>query len=297
MLFRILFLYLLAFPFAIALGTLQGSTNINNISKPNCPTHCGNVKVPYPFGIGNDTECSLDDTFHVTCNMTSGELFLRSSDIKIYNISDSELRIATNVVYKCYNENGTIDNQFENWWDSLSAFTFSEKNRLTVLGCDDYSLMRNSIYGPSSGCMGICRSKEDVPDNGQCSGIGCCQTSIPKGFRYYNVTLHTLRNHRDVWSFNRCGMTFLGEEGTFVFGGANDLSNANDVWYRVKSSVPVVVDWAIASNTRNCAESTTACKENSSCYDADGGGYRCRCNDGYEGNPYLDPGCQGQFSP
>ena len=52
------------------------------------------------------------------------------------------------------------------------------------------------------------------------------------------------------------------------------------------------MDWVIGHD-RNCSQATE-CKENSECHDADGGGYHCRCNQGYEGNPYLDQGCQGQ---
>ncbi|XP_076953211.1 wall-associated receptor kinase 2-like [Bidens hawaiensis] len=271
---------------------VQGST-INNISKPNCPTHCGNVKVPYPFGIGYNKGCSLDNSFYVTCNKSyePPKLFLLSSNIEIYNISDSEFRIHSGVAYRCYKSNGTILEEFE-WWSRLvSPFTFSQKNKFTVLGCDDYSLIRGTKGTDfSSGCLGLCGKAEDVPNDGQCSGSGCCQTSIPKGLDYYNVTLHNFKNHTDVWSFNRCGLAFLGEEGSFLFRGASDLSDAKDVTERILSTVHVVVDWVISPHGR-CSE-FTECKGNSSCYNVDGGGYRCRCNNGYQGNPYLDPGCQ-----
>ncbi|XP_076895600.1 wall-associated receptor kinase 2-like [Bidens hawaiensis] len=296
MLLHIMILSLSTFPFIMALGTLQGSTTsaINNIAKPNCPTRCGNVTVPYPFGIGKDSGCSLDDSFYMTCNMSSSDpiLFLQSSNIEIYNISDSEFRIRTWPAFRCYESNGTMRNEFE-WWSRLvSPFTFAQKNKFTVLGCDDYSLIRGTKETDfSSGCLGLCGKAQDVPNDGQCSGSGCCQTSIPKGLDYYNVTLHTFKNHTDVWSFNQCGLAFLGEEGSFVFRGADDLSNPTDVWGRIRATVNVVVDWVIAPDTRGCNEST-ACKENSSCYEVDGGGYRCRCNNGYQGNPYLDPGCQ-----
>ncbi|CAI9280720.1 unnamed protein product [Lactuca saligna] len=37
-----------------------------------------------------------------------------------------------------------------------------------------------------------------------------------------------------------------------------------------------------------------ACQANTHCIDSDTGapGYRCVCNQGYQGQPYLDPGCQ-----
>ncbi|KAF5816012.1 putative protein kinase RLK-Pelle-WAK family [Helianthus annuus] len=291
MLLHIILLSLFAFPFSIALGTLQGST-INTMAKPNCQTRCGNITVPYPFGIGNDTDCSIDNSFHVTCNMTyePPKLFLRSSDFEIYSISDSELRIGTTVSYGCYNKNGTLINDFD-FWIQLSAFTFSQKNKFTVLGCDDYSFIRGTNgVDFSNGCLGLCSKAQDVPDDGQCSGMGCCQTSIPKGLSKYNVTLYTFNNHTAVLPFNDCGYAFLGEEGSFEFRGVHDLYADSDLVERIESTVPVVVDWVIAPK-EGCSESS-ACKENSSCYEVDGGGYRCRCNNGYDGNPYLDPGCQ-----
>ncbi|XP_076887512.1 wall-associated receptor kinase 2-like, partial [Bidens hawaiensis] len=234
---------------------------------------------------------TLDNSFYVTCNKSyeKPKLFLRSSNKEIYNISDSELRVHAWPSFRCYGQDGVLYNEYE-WYSGLSRFTFSQKNKFIVLGCDDYALIRGTKGTDfSSGCLGVCGKADDVPNDGQCSGSGCCQTSIPRGLNYYNVTLNSFRNHTDVWSFNKCGLAFLGEEGSFEFRGTADLSNTNDTWHRIQSTVPVVIDWVITPHG-NCSKST-ACKENSSCYDVDGGGYRCRCNTGYDGNPYLDPGC------
>nr|XP_043636919.1 wall-associated receptor kinase 2-like [Erigeron canadensis] len=261
------------------------------IAKPGCPTKCGEVTIPYPFGIGNETGCSLDNTFYVTCNTseTPPKLFLRSSNIEIYNISDSEFRIKTGVGYRCYNSNGSVSDHFD-WWTTLITYTFSEKNMLTVIGCDDYGLITGDEGNSfSSGCIGLCSARVDVPD-GRCSGEGCCQTSITKGLQHYNVTLNSFRNHTDIWSINQCGYAFLGEVSTFKFLGSSDLSTNSGLIKRVRSTVQVVIDWVIRRD-QTCTEATE-CKENSQCYDVEGGGYRCKCNPGYEGNPYLDQGCQ-----
>ncbi|KAH0720595.1 hypothetical protein KY285_005415 [Solanum tuberosum] len=278
--------------------TLTTAQNTSNVTKPGCPKQCGNVTVPYPFGIGSG--CGFDSGFELDCNTLDdgSQKLLLGSNIVVYNISDAELRIDNSIGWGCYNFSGAVLGESLAWirFSESTPYSFSARNRFTVVGCDDYA----SITGPNNfeyGCNVSCTSREDVIE-GECMGKGCCQKQIPKGLKYYNTTMSSTQNHTYVWSFNSCGYAFLGEADHFRFQGLPDLGddlNVNYFYDRIKS-VPIVLDWAIGSLT--CTQALKienyACSANSHCIDSDTGlgGYRCSCNTGYQGNPYLNQGCK-----
>ncbi|KAK6114962.1 hypothetical protein DH2020_007231 [Rehmannia glutinosa] len=273
---------------------LSTKTNSAQIPNPTCPTTCGNLTVHFPFGTSSN--CSLDDSFLITCdqNYSPPKPFLNPGTVEILDISlhDGQIRIASSIASDCYDDsgqqiNGTISEL------TLSKFTISSsRNKFAAVGCDTYALVEgsNDWNQMSAGCVSWCDSIENVA-NKTCSGIGCCQTSIPKGVKDYLVDIRSFRNHSRVRGFNPCGYAFVVENEGFEFSSMDlkDLGN--------RKSVPVVLDWSVGNVT--CEEgrrniSSFACRANhSECSDSSSGiGYYCRCLEGFEGNPYLDDGCQ-----
>ncbi|RWR78994.1 wall-associated receptor kinase 2-like protein [Cinnamomum micranthum f. kanehirae] len=284
---------------------LIAASAFDTTSKPGCPDRCGNVSIPYPFGIKEG--CSRKG-FDLVCNdtYTPPKLFW-AGVFEILKITlEGQANVHTYVASDCYNETGSTESNHP--FMSLGIhgpFTFSNTgNKFTAIGCDTQAYITAS-YGSNftTGCMSFCGGNVSVID-GLCTGIGCCQTSIPQGAWGFRIKVNSSHNHSGLLDFNPCSHAFLIADDQFKFS-KSDLS-ARSKYNRDPAGnykeVPVVLDWAIWNETCEQAKKNRtayACKGFSTCYDSTNGpGYRCNCSNGYEGNPYLEleGGCKGTVS-
>ncbi|KAJ4763993.1 Wall-associated kinase family protein [Rhynchospora pubera] len=298
-----LFLVLISpLPTAFAAVTLKNSL-------PGCPAKCGNITVPYPFGMG--AGC-FREGFGVTCNESTvpPRAFLSPYSNKFYDVELMDINITSaearannkNIGYICNNEtDGSPVYPFKTAGimdlSSRHAFLFSfRRNIFIAIGCDTlaYIVSEDLIY--KSGCISSCKNRKSKTGySGSCNGIGCCQTAIPAGISEYRVYWGNQSNL--AWWFNPCKYAMLVEGGWYKFH-FRDL-NGSGFYERNKNGVPVVLDWAIRDNgtCQNGVEKSpkAACLSNHSfCYNTSNGkGYLCQCRMGYEGNPYLPGGCIG----
>ncbi|KAJ4813065.1 Wall-associated kinase family protein [Rhynchospora pubera] len=266
---------------------------------PGCQDSCGGVPIPYPFGIGRN--CSMSEDFELRCDTTSNGIFTPhylpdSFMIMDISLSLGQVRVIDDPIsYWCYN-NKTKKNNVSNWELDLrgTPYRFDHvKNKFVVIGCDTLAYVnftdnQNSYLG---GCVSGCYSPESLID-GSCSGIGCCQTYIPKGTNYISFWFDDNFNGSEVYNFNPCGYAMLIEEERFKFNKEYITTNK-----LVDKNMSVVIDWAIGNTTCDVArtnKSSFACKSNNSiCLNSSSGpGYLCNCENGYQGNPYLEEGCR-----
>ncbi|XP_048430070.1 wall-associated receptor kinase-like 8 [Pyrus x bretschneideri] len=265
------------------------------LALPDCPDHCGNLTIPYPFGIGDG--CYLDRRFEITCNISTQPptAFFMRGNVEITSISlyDGEVQIQQFAASDCYDADG-------NWTETNSPvlsvpppYSFSEtKNVFVAVGCDTYAFFKGyrGEEEYKTGCMSQCDNLDNAIDQRDtCSGVGCCQTKIPSGLKNRTVTLGSFDNYIYVRDSHRCSYAFLVQEGEFNFNS----TSFRELNYTTQ--LPAIIDWVIGNESCDIAaknESTFACKANSYCHNRSSGGYICRCRSGYEGNPYLPGGCQ-----
>ncbi|KAB5514809.1 hypothetical protein DKX38_028715 [Salix brachista] len=280
----------------LSLWPVAAST-ARSAAKPGCQEKCGKVSVPYPFGI-REPSCAMNDHFFLDC--TSNDELMLFGIMRISDISVLEGTVTVRIpaAFSCYDKTTGIlgGSYFPFMIFGAGPFMLSNtRNIFTATGCDISARVINyqSTYG--AGCLSLCTEYVEMTDKNPCSGSGCCQTSIPKGLKsiYYSLSSAS-DNHRNVSNFNRCGFAFLADKRSLKISHwplYRTPINGKDE-YRTD----VVIEWVVKNETCEQAKANTsayACGANADCtYPEIDQGYRCSCNRGFEGNPYLKEGCQ-----
>ncbi|KAK6134259.1 hypothetical protein DH2020_031995 [Rehmannia glutinosa] len=129
------------------------------MSKPGCEEKCGNITIPYPFGIGSD--CSANSNFTVLCHNSTNppRALLSSINLEALNIS----MLGTVIVNQPVSPLNCSDVQTTQYLATSllgTPFTISAKyNSLAVLGCQNLVWLRANATATLGGCMAICGFK------------------------------------------------------------------------------------------------------------------------------------------
>ncbi|KAM5587421.1 wall-associated receptor kinase 3-like [Rosa sericea] len=274
-------------------------------AKSGCKEKCGDLTIPYPFGIGEN--CSMRPEFTIACdqsttvspsaNFTNGT-FTFPITITKFSLDDGELQVMQDIARNCYDDKGTNTNSSSSL-ELPAPYIISTKNKFFTLGCNVLSLYQQVVdEDPQSGVsVPFCENilGKEIPES--CNGFGCAQTSIPSGLQNISIAMGQLYSYNasDPWASNyTCSYAFIVEEGNFTFAPKTSFQQLNTTIQQL----PVAVNWAIGDEPCAVAKNLTdySCKENTICVDRStvidetAAGYICRCLPGYEGNPYL--GCQ-----
>ncbi|KAL2518937.1 putative wall-associated receptor kinase-like 13 [Abeliophyllum distichum] len=265
------------------------------LSKPNCQEKCGNVTIPYLFGIG--LECSANSSFTVSCrNITNPETpFLSSLNLEVLDISMDYSTITLNQPVSPLN--CSLEQKGVYLGKSLSGtpFIFSRLySVLAVLGCNNVVTLLSNGTTTAGGCVAICGYGSNSNDSG-CNGVNCCKANIPLGFQAPQVIYRVIDSNNNNSS---CGYAFLVDQN-WLQNDYRKYTGLRDVNPFDKSFVkaPVVLEWRFP--TRSSTGLYCEYRGPGPYYsgwddqpDYDSLLRQCHCREGFEGNPYVDEGCQ-----
>ncbi|KAF7087992.1 hypothetical protein CFC21_091149 [Triticum aestivum] len=302
------------------------------IGLPGCDTSCGDVSVPYPFGMG-PSRCYRPG-FKLTCDndgskpprLLLGDGSAGTFEVDRISLDNSWMRVVSHGL-QAINMSGRSGRwSLGETAGGVMYFLRPRSNEFILTGCNVQAMLlrKGNLV---SGCASFCPPLSDrrfagyVPGHGPnstCSNIGCCQSSIIGNSMPYGVSYDVYVNGlkgiqrndtkryttvKNVLLIAKVG--WLKENNLKVVMKFTYKNSSN--WRRKADQlrVPVVLQWAVAHDvpvynfSRKCPYDVkrSICKStNSKCKDdkycKDRGAYSCQCKKGYEGNPYLTGGCQ-----
>jgi len=147
-------LVLLCLPAVWALATTAGAAaDVPAARSPGCATRCGDVDVPYPFGL--DTRCAIHAGFWLNCTNTtaggSARLLFKNGELTRISVQDGKAWFKTWISRQCYDQT-TNQTVYDTAWINLNNTPYvlsADDNKVIVLGCRSMAYMQSNSVSNS----------------------------------------------------------------------------------------------------------------------------------------------------